>query len=409
MHLIEQPILQSEIDRYTAVWENPLRAARLRFSQALERQFKTDCADQRLRELKFTIPLSFAFYLITTVSDPVFVPDLGLHALYLRLVVIAFGVVTLMSGLRFGLAVAENLLTGYAFFAILGLEWIAAHSIAPLHAYGFATVWLAVAYANTTFPLRFAPACLVSALSLMSAAILVLNAQGLSVGLTLVIGLQAVCAAIFSVIASYRIERSMRLTYLLVTLESKRVRSLNVERVDLLTRSDTDGLTGLTNRGCFDRRLSGLLTAPGHDCQTAALIMLDVDHFKRYNDGHGHPAGDACLKRIAQVLAAQLRTKQDIAARYGGEEFIVLLLGITDTEALMVAHRIRHAVENLAIPHHDRGDGLAVVTISSGVAFATINETTSITALVEAADRALYAAKRSRNTVSILSDAFPGI
>jgi len=161
-----------------------------------------------------------------------------------------------------------------------------------------------------------------------------------------------------------------------------------------------DGLTGLGNRRRFDQ-----LLADGWDqCRLAgsplSVIMVDVDHFKRYNDQHGHQEGDQCLLVVARTIAGCLRREQDCAARYGGEEFGLVLPGIGATGAGEVAERIRQALQQLELPHAD--SPLGVVTVSLGSATCVPNIDGRPEDLVNAADRALYSSKaEGRNRVTV--------
>jgi diguanylate cyclase (GGDEF)-like protein len=129
-----------------------------------------------------------------------------------------------------------------------------------------------------------------------------------------------------------------------------------------------------------------------------SLVMIDVDHFKLFNDNYGHLEGDECLREIGQTLAAAASHKADFAARYGGEEFVLLLPDTTLAAALDVAERLRAAVAALSIDHDFAPCGH--VTISIGVATLTPTGADGRQTLIEAADAGLYAAKRNgRNQV----------
>jgi diguanylate cyclase (GGDEF)-like protein len=187
-----------------------------------------------------------------------------------------------------------------------------------------------------------------------------------------------------------------------------RVRSaLDLKRQrDLLGRlSFTDGLTGIANRRRFDQVLDQEWKRGGRSRAPLSLCILDVDHFKRFNDAAGHVAGDDCLRRLAAAAAASLNRPGDLVARYGGEEF-ALILPETDAEgALAVARRVQATVAALAIPHPDSGVA-PVVTMSLGVATAVPTPQAGPALLVEAADRALYGAKDlGRNRIQV---AVPG-
>lgn len=153
----------------------------------------------------------------------------------------------------------------------------------------------------------------------------------------------------------------------------------------------TDGLTGLSNRRAFDERLEQEWRRAERIGKSLALIALDVDYFKRYNDRFGHAQGDECLRRVAGVLKRGRRIS-DMVARTGGEEFC-LILPNTDWEgALVVAEAIRSGVEALRMEHPESPFGQ--VTVSIGAAASEPRLTESAEGLLEAADRALYEAKR---------------
>jgi diguanylate cyclase (GGDEF)-like protein/PAS domain S-box-containing protein len=175
------------------------------------------------------------------------------------------------------------------------------------------------------------------------------------------------------------------------------LRDITVQKVaqDELKRLATrDGLTGVANRRCFDEALEAEWLRCTRDVKPLSLILLDVDHFKRYNDAFGHLGGDACLKTIASALTISCHRSADLVARYGGEEFAAILPGTTASGALTLAERIRADIAALEMPHPGN-DGFGWVSVSLGVATIVPDRTLELDCLIEAADRALYAAKRS--------------
>lgn len=167
----------------------------------------------------------------------------------------------------------------------------------------------------------------------------------------------------------------------------------------LQRQANTDARTGLANIRAFDEALESALAGRSVD-ETLAVLMLDVDHFKDFNDRHGHPAGDDALRVLADILRSSLR-ENDLAARYGGEEFTILLRGTSVESALAVAERVRAQIEqrslSLAPGVTDR------ITASIGVAFAP-DQADERTSLLRLADEALYEAKAAgRNRVSVLN------
>jgi diguanylate cyclase (GGDEF)-like protein len=192
----------------------------------------------------------------------------------------------------------------------------------------------------------------------------------------------------------------------LLRMVSRRVRKDNlllgrslVERDELEAQAWVDALTGLYNRHWFDQSLRVLVQHCRYRGASLSLLMMDVDHFKRYNDTHGHLAGDLALGTFAQAVRAHLRPG-DHAARYGGEEIAVLLPGTTLEEASRVAQRVLAAVRGQAIHNRD-GTSLPGITASVGAAQWQAGETAS--ALIARADGALYLAKNGGRNQACLA------
>lgn len=172
-------------------------------------------------------------------------------------------------------------------------------------------------------------------------------------------------------------------------------------RLDQLAR--LDGLTGIPNRRALDTWMAEEWARAQRQRQAMAVLMIDIDDFKRYNDFYGHLAGDACLKAVAETLAAFLHRTTDFCARYGGEEFVVLLHD-TDLEgASVVAQRLLEAVDALAIPHQ-MATAIARVSVSIGVTAQVPGADRSVSDLLQKADQALYQAKAlGRHRVATLA------
>ena len=159
-----------------------------------------------------------------------------------------------------------------------------------------------------------------------------------------------------------------------------------------------DYATGLANRFTFDRQLAIEWQNAALQKASLALLMVDIDHFKLYNDHYGHLAGDDCLRRIAEILANSSIRASDLVARYGGEEFAVILPRLSTQAAVALAERVRQLVADAQLPHMPYTAG--IVTVSIGVAAMQPDTAINETVLIQCADRALYAAKRAgRNRV----------
>jgi diguanylate cyclase (GGDEF)-like protein len=162
--------------------------------------------------------------------------------------------------------------------------------------------------------------------------------------------------------------------------------------------SSTDALTGIANRRRFDLRLDEELARLGRRTGSLSLLLVDIDHFKRYNDRYGHPQGDVVLRQFGAVLGASCR-QQDLPARVGGEEFALILPDTDEAGAMAMANKIMEALAALGL-HHDTSPAASVVTVSMGsVTWPVAQEGGSVT-LYAQADKALYAAKNlGRNRV----------
>lgn len=198
------------------------------------------------------------------------------------------------------------------------------------------------------------------------------------------------------------IRRGHELRSLNLSLEKKvsaRTAELEEANRKLEALSATDALTGLANRRRFDQVLAQEWARAGRTEQCLGILLLDVDHFKQYNDHYGHPAGDACLEQVAALLKASVRRSGDLLARYGGEEFVVVVANATRDGSIKLAESIRAAVESAALAHEL--SPCARITVSIGVAVAVATPSEAAGELVEKADQALYRAKEAgRNRVS---------
>ncbi|MIG38639.1 GGDEF domain-containing protein [Salmonella enterica subsp. enterica] len=158
-----------------------------------------------------------------------------------------------------------------------------------------------------------------------------------------------------------------------------------IARLDVMAHQDA--LTGTANRRSMESFLEDAL------CQAVpfALIMLDVDYFKHYNDHYGHQAGDACLAKVAGVMKRSVRTTADLVARYGGEEFVVVLPSSSLNDAALVAERIQTNLRETALPHVASAIS-ETVTVSMGLTLSTADD--SVASIIARADKALYRAKQ---------------
>ncbi len=364
----------------------------MRFPTPLERRFEADTSRERCRQLCVRGLLGLTLLDIFLLSDLRLMPDVFSLAMVLRLAIITplalvFLFATLLrppAWIREGMQ-AVILIAASCITPILMYFSESPHREAAPHG-----LILVVLFATIVQRVRFWYALgAVLAVTAIHAGML-MNLSGVAAERTMSYAMVFAGGVIFSLIASYSLEREQRLTYLL----SLRDRLKNSE---LETMSRVDPLTGLENRRALDAALAFLETdaVAGED---VAVLLLDIDHFKAYNDALGHQAGDLCLQQIAGIIRDELRMGRDDAFRFGGEEFLLVLRRTDLSGALSAAERMRQAIEDAALPHPETRSG--IVTASFGAAAMVTGAGVSADELISSADAALYAAKRAgRNQV----------
>lgn len=174
---------------------------------------------------------------------------------------------------------------------------------------------------------------------------------------------------------------------------------------ELTILSQHDSLTQLLNRRAFQDRAEELWCQATRNKKPFTLLLLDIDHFKLFNDCYGHPAGDDCIQKVAAVLLRCMNRSDDVVARYGGEEFIAFLPDTPEAGAVHMCELVRSSVENLGIKHRESSSS-AMVTVSIGASVVTYTTGTDLSSQIERADKALYESKahgRNRATVKQFS------
>ena len=172
----------------------------------------------------------------------------------------------------------------------------------------------------------------------------------------------------------------------------------------LETLAIEDALTGLGNRRRFDERLLEEWGRAYRERSSLALLMIDVDNFKAFNDTYGHPAGDECLHTVAAILADVAQRSSDLAARYGGEEFAILLPNTDAAGCLRIGERIRRALHEAAIPHKQNRRGIVTASLGGAVCRPGLERSAGPASLIEAADSALFAAKDGGRDRMVMAD-----
>lgn len=410
------PDQDSDLTQPTALDQAPVQAAEsrqidlllekgfpwLRFPQTLELRFQQDCAAQRLRALLINGVLVAVFFNWMLVSDWHMVPDVFDQALKLRLFAFTPATIACLALLIFMpsplLREWSTVLWGVGATAINLYVCMASQDpYAPSYLISFVPI---VVFANSVTRMRFYPALVLDAVVLGMYAKGVSAFPELSLPVMIPATLTLISAIVFTLYGCYTLERDERQNWLLHLRESLLLQELEQANAHLDAVSRTDMLTELANRRHFDEYLQKVWELARQDGSEISLMMIDVDHFRAYNERYGHLEGDACLKDIADILKRRLRRPGDLIARFGGEEFIVVLADTPLTTAANAAERVRQGIEGM---HrlHATSPTQPVVTVSIGVSCLRPNTPhASALQLISAADEALYQAKsRGRNRV----------
>jgi diguanylate cyclase (GGDEF)-like protein len=200
-----------------------------------------------------------------------------------------------------------------------------------------------------------------------------------------------ICSSILGLGLSYALENQERKNFLNTLLLRLTIRKGEDLTKQLESLSRLDSLTGIANRRHLDEVLIDEWNRAMRKNQSMTIMMIDVDHFKLYNDKFGHLSGDSCLRQIAQLFAKMTNRSGDLAARYGGEEFVLVYPAMDISHAKKQATRLLHQMANLALPHPSGG----FVSVSIGVSVSTPTPEVDMTQLLRNADSALYKAKET--------------
>ena len=217
--------------------------------------------------------------------------------------------------------------------------------------------------------------------------------------------LETVAEQVAGAIANARLHHRLSEAGAALAESNRRLRAANQE---LQRLSLQDPLTGIANRRHFDQSLEREWRRAVRQRAPLALVLLDIDAFKQFNDSQGHVEGDRCLRAVGALLAAGVQRAGDLAARYGGEEFAVLLAGCDALQAEAFAESLRARIEALGIAH-PASAGRPWVTASAGVAAIVPAAGLEAACLTEMADRALYAAKRAGRNRVVRAGEWPGL
>jgi diguanylate cyclase (GGDEF)-like protein len=362
----------------------------LRFEQPLEEEFRSVYRRESLPQIRRNLWLGIAFLIVFAVLthlvlDPQTSRKLDLIRIgtFAPLLLVALAVVHSRWYERFYTLVCVIGAPLFGIGSVAVAVIAAADGVSLLSAVVLVTIYIYFMLGMTFYP-ALASASIVFGAYALAAWMIELPTASMVIDLSVLAFTNVIGAMV-----GYTLERANRTNFL-------------EERL-LIETASRDGLTGIHNRRFFDEHIDTLWPQAVRDRSPLVLLLIDIDHFKAYNDYYGHQAGDECLRRVAECLSRCARRPLDVTARYGGEEFAVILYDARRSHAEEAARRIRDGIEALGIEHAACPGPLKRLTVSIGVACVEPLPGRSCFGFIQFADEALYAAKeRGRDRVVIL-------
>jgi diguanylate cyclase (GGDEF)-like protein len=369
---------------------------RLRFAPETEAEFQTYFVQRSLPRARWATAIYLALVAVVTainmrgtmtpfaesVLQPIYLLRLGVACPALVLILAATIVPELQRHYQW-VASSAVIVTGMSVMVISGL---AAASGMPQFQMGDVLV---IVYATLFLGLLFR-AVLVVALALLISFIGIGWYLGVSSEHVIFASCVVFATTLMSVLSALRVERLLRANF----IENRLLNDI----------AERDGLTGLYNRRMFDSLTNRLWLQAQRNQDALQIILIDIDHFKAYNDLYGHQAGDNCIRRVASIIARTTKRPFDFCARYGGEEFAIVLYAPSGNDPTVLSEQIRRETMALGIPHEHPAAAAAAaagkLTVSVGSATAEPDTKRSLAGLIQSADEALYRAKQTgRNRV----------
>ncbi|MDD4956824.1 MAG: GGDEF domain-containing protein [Candidatus Omnitrophica bacterium] len=366
------------------------------FPKDYETSFLDFYRNQTFLQYRFSLAAAIFLYCIVGILDYWVVPEIVMKTLTMRFLIVApFCSIVLITS--FYVKKDKFLqLAGAAIVTLAGVlvVWMIALARGTENHPYYAGLLTVIFYGYGVVRLRFIYSCIPGWIIMLSYIIafwtgaIILSPQVFYTNASfLLIG------NVIGMLISYFLERGMRTEY-------RQLMDLEKMNKELEEVSLTDSLTNVANRRCFDKRFSEEWHRAFREKKELSLILLDVDHFKEYNDNEGHKAGDKCLSTIAFYIKRNINRPGDFVARYGGEEFIIVLPGTPEWGAHFIAEKIRKDIESLGLSYMSDGK-IRKVTISLGVFSRVPSEEHTSRLFFVSVDKALYSAKNSgrNNTV----------
>jgi diguanylate cyclase (GGDEF)-like protein len=394
----------------------------LRFPKALERDFQISYANLYKKKIRVVLILFLLIFISSGIIDHIYAPDLFVVFFKARWFAAVFmSIAIIFSVTKQFVNFQQSIIILFIVFITAGLLNIGVINFLPYKNYYYYAIALVQLFAFIYSRILFRWAIVCTVILIIECNITWLWIDRVAENLLPMLNTNLIAASIVSLSAVFLLERSLRklfLQALLINLQKKDIKeaqqlfnlqkhNLEAANVNLRSLIALDALTGIANRRSLDETLQSEWLRALRNGNPISFMMMDIDHFKQYNDTYGHQAGDECLKKVGGVFKGFARRPGDLSARYGGEEFAVLLADTELIDASIVATQVLHAIQTLNIPHKN-SSASNIVTISVGLAVMIPQPNLDPSQLIASADRALYCAKHGgRNRVAVGDDTAP--
>ncbi len=381
-----------------------------RFSDELLALYQQEGERSRRGSIRRGLWTAVFIYLLFAASDIVLIPDVAFQTILARWIVVLSCLLTLEVQLSRGASNAALDLTCAAALVMGYIGWLVpALMTDKIENMSYYMVFGAIFMmgANLFFTFRFHLSLISSGIILATYFLAAMQFPEDSF-YKFAFGTFYISCFVFTSYVNWNLNRE-RYQVFVNALEAKAQQKAADERGQALLRlSNTDSLTGLQNRRAIDHQLRLLWDNWSKKGEGFAVLLIDVDFFKKYNDRYGHQEGDKCLITVGNALQDAISEHRASIGRYGGEEFIVLAPFKSRQQVGELAETIRHTVESLSLAHDQRRDGTFIVTVSIGASFTRANPDGKLEKIINEADRALYIAKgNGRNCMKLFDPADP--
>ncbi len=381
----------------------------LAFPPVLEEAYLHATCEQRLRRYRLFGAIGIVVFMLYGLVDKFYLADAyGRIWLWRWLILPVMGTISIIGSYWAPLRRWYELsVVGVSTACVLALIWFFSLSHMPTAQHYYGGVMLCLVFTMFGLRIPFRLACYSSVISLSYLGWVLLDWHFLDEATRSLIFILVISCVLLGLLGLFQLEKEARRSYLLAQELQRDHLQLQQGFKYLQQISTADGLTGLFNRRYFDQQLQTVWESRLQNKADIALLFVDVDYFKKYNDSQGHQMGDDALIRVAQVISRHAESVNGCAARYGGEEFVLLLACSTVGQASRLAEQIRQDVEALALPHPSSLCS-QVVTISIGIAAAHASINQKPDWLVSTADAAVYQAKKQgRNRIVTMHSCQP--